>query len=524
MKLAPRTFQIFWDVHAWAGMVASLLLVLIFFMGAFALFFPELDAWAEGDGGAVDTATPPLNPLLAQLMRQSPALAAEQVAFMPGPAGLNASAGEGEARRWFRYAARDGRLEPTHSRLGSFLYELHYLGPIPNAIYLAGIASGALLLTLLTGLFVHLKDLIRHWFQVRSHRPARTWASDVHKVLGVFGLPYQILYAWTGLVLCLGFVTVEPVFRAAMFRGDRRAAAAARGPGAGAPTQASAVPDPTVNRQDDGSPDVDALLAGASRQVPGLRPTWIGLSHPREPQASIDVYGRVDGVLFGIANVVLRARDGAVLRSAGPAGASSYQRFEAWFFGLHYAHFGGVGVKLLYALLALGTAVVLVTGNIVWLERRDRARSRRGNRLLERLTIGWCTGLLVATAALFLANRLLPAPLVHRVALEQTCFWAVWALAVVAAGIWPSVRDAARGQLAAAALVFAVVPSLDVITRPARLKDAAHVGVNVALLAMALVCGAAVRAGWLRGRAPARGQPSGPPGPPAEPWPRTGEA
>jgi len=76
LQLAPRTFRIYWDAHAWVGVVTALLLHLIFFMGAFALFQRELDAWANParTGSAATTpaasvAPGSLGPLLAQLDR-----------------------------------------------------------------------------------------------------------------------------------------------------------------------------------------------------------------------------------------------------------------------------------------------------------------------------------------------------------------------------------------------------------------------------------------------------------------------
>src|SRR6185295_4635711 len=238
LKLASRTFQIYWDAHAWAGVVAALLLHVMFFMGAFALFVHELDAWANPTARAAParaasshaTATPlALQPLLEQLDREQPLMGKRRVGFVLQPTGLRAYwEARGEHHELY-YSAASGRLEPVRSELGSFLYSLHYLGPFPKGIYVAGLAALALLLALATGLFIHLGDLRRQWFQFRARRAARTWSSDLHKVLGVFGLPYQLLYAWTGAVLSLSFATVQPAFVATLFGGDAHAARAARG-------------------------------------------------------------------------------------------------------------------------------------------------------------------------------------------------------------------------------------------------------------------------------------------------------
>ncbi|MFY0579886.1 PepSY domain-containing protein [Cystobacter fuscus] len=47
MKLAPRTFRIQWDLHAWAGVIASLFLFVIFFCGVFSLFREDIEVWQE---------------------------------------------------------------------------------------------------------------------------------------------------------------------------------------------------------------------------------------------------------------------------------------------------------------------------------------------------------------------------------------------------------------------------------------------------------------------------------------------
>jgi uncharacterized iron-regulated membrane protein len=492
VKLAPRTFQIFWDAHAWAGVLASLLLYVMFFMGAFALFYPEINVWAEpGAAAPPPLARPRLQPLLEQLDREVGLAGAERVAFMREHTGLRASVSKQGDYTDFRYAPESGRLERTRSDLGSFLYTMHYLGPLPCGIWMAGLCSMALLLAIVSGLFVHAKDLIRQGFQFRPERVARTWTSDLHKVLGVFGLPYQLLYAWTGAVLCLGYLVVEPVFLQALFGGDTTARAVARGE----PAEASLQP---TGKRVTPLADVDALVAVAERRLLGSSANWIGIEHVADEASTVIVSGDVEGSAlehsalehsaFGSVEVVLRARDGAVLRAQGPAEASAYQRFDAWFHGLHYARFGGYAIKLLYALLALGTCAVIATGNVVWLERRDRRRAHVGNRILERLTTGVCAGVILATAAAFLGNRLLPANLPGRAVREQWVFWATGLPAVLVPLVWREPRRVAGVELLLAGVLLSLVVLLDVTLRPSTLNGPIHRGVLLGLALLGSAC------------------------------------
>jgi uncharacterized iron-regulated membrane protein len=481
VKLSARTYQIFWDAHAWAGVVASLLLYVMFFMGAFALFYPEIDVWAEpGPAAPPVLARPRLSPLLEQLAREHGVAGAERVVFKPERSGLSAYISKPGELTEFRYVAASGRLEPARSGLGSFLYSMHYLGPIPYGIWVAGFASMALFMALVSGLFIHIKDLSRQWFQFRPEQLVRTWTSDLHKVLGVFGLPYQLLYAWTGAVLCLGYLVVEPVFLQGVFAGNERARAEARGESA----EAAAPPTGKLLPR---LPDIDALVALAERRMPGANLSWVGLEHVSDEASTLSLYGDIEGGAFGSVDVVLRARDGALLSAHGPAEANAYQRFEAWFHGLHYARFGGYAIKLLYALLALATCAVIATGNLVWLERRDLTRAHVGNRILERLTTGVCAGVILATSATFLGNRLLPATLANRPAAEQWVFWSSALSAALLPLVWREPRRVAALELLLAGALWWLVALLDVTTRGS-LESPIHRGVLVGLSLLGALC------------------------------------
>jgi uncharacterized iron-regulated membrane protein len=491
MKLAPRTFQIYWDTHAWVGVVTALLLHVVFFMGAFALFHRELDHWAHAGATSAEQgrATPlSLQPLLERWDREEPLAGKRRVAFEPsGPNGLVAYWDARREHHEVRYSPVSGRLEPARSELGGFVYEMHYLGPLPNGVYVAGVAALGLLFALLTGLFLHWKDLARQWFQFRSERVTRTWSSDLHKVLGVFGLPYQLAYAWTGAVLSLSFATVQPALVETVFHGDASAARAARGDNI-------ELPEPT-GRQTGQLPDLDAALARARQELPGLEPTWIGIEYVGDEHSSVNIWGSLPGVPFSTANVLLRAADNTLI-AVTPAEGGAFARFEAWFFGLHYARFGGYGVKLLYALLAFASCAVIVSGNLVWLERRDARRAHWGNRLLERLTAGWCAGLVLATSALFLSNRALKQLLPVSTLGEQIAFWVVWAIAIAWA-LGGRARQSAGHQLLLAGAAFASSGLLDLVSGGWR--DPTRLGVDPALLLLGAAC---VASGARLSRAP----------------------
>jgi uncharacterized iron-regulated membrane protein len=481
VRLAPRTFQIWWDVHAWVGVIGALVLYLAFFMGALTLFNAEIDMWADPVSGGRPATAARLGPLVDQLVREEHAVGQDRMALMPERTGLRAYlVKRGQSVRAYRMSSETGRFEPLRSELGQFFFGLHYLAHVPGGVYLAGLAAMSLLLVAMTGLFIHLKNLARQWLRFRPARGLRPAATDAHKVLGLFGLPFQLLYGWTGALLAIGFVLVEPPFVASLFAGDVQAAAEARG------EPADDAPRPTGHLAP--LADIDQVVATARGAVPGLVPSFIGVDHVGDEASVIRVSGEVERGAFGTASVVVRARDGKLLHAYGPEQASSFQRFEAWFFGLHYARYGGYGLKLVSALLALLTCAVIVTGNLIWLERRDRKRARVSNRVLERLTVAVCAGLPAATAAMVAANRLLDADAASRIAHEKLVFWLAWAAAAVVAFAWRDGRRAGGGLLVIAGGLFALTPISDIARRPDWISCSVRRTIAVVLGMVALAC------------------------------------
>jgi hypothetical protein len=100
-------------------------------------------------------------------------------------------------------------------------------------------------------------------------------------------------------------------------------------------------------------------------------------------------------------------------------------------FDLHFANYGGFALRAVYALLSFFVCVVIVTGNVIWLERRDPSRARSGNRFLERATIGGVCATNLATAVYFFVNRVLPEVIAERATLEFRIFLGAWSVGIL---------------------------------------------------------------------------------------------
>jgi len=105
---------------------------------------------------------------------------------------------------------------------------------------------------------------------------------------------------------------------------------------------------------------------------------------------------------------------------------------------------------------------------VIWLGKRQLKHAKTGVmpfelRLVEVLNIASMSGLLIAIAAFFWANRLLPVSLAERSDWEVQTFFIAWGLSLLHA----IVRRGRQGwveQLSVGALLFATVPLLNAIT------------------------------------------------------------
>ena len=481
MKLTPRTFRIQWDVHAWAGVVASLFLFVIFFCGVFSLFREDLEIWQEPafHTAPPGEAAPSFDALLAQVAaREKPPLGTH-VSFLTHEETRLVTAylfePSGVRELWLDPVSGAGHT--ARSRLASELYWMHFFYRVPWGMELSGLLAVALLVTLVTGLVIHLKDLRRQWWSFRPALKARFSASDAHKVLGVFGLPFTAVIGWSGAVLCLSALLAQG-FTATVFRGDAARVAALRG--YGQPVREEA-------KRAAGMLPLDTLVERARTAVPGATgtPRYVDLQLRGDANAWVGVYFQLEP-LGADHYALLDAVSGETLATSASYRTPSFT-FERVLFDLHYAHYGGALVKVLYALLALAVCAVLLTGNLIWLERRDAGRTHRGNRLLERLTVGVCAGLVLGCAVYFAGNRVLPETLARRADWEFGLCLGAWGLSALGA-LAVSPRRAARGLLGAAAVLFAGVVVSDVVFQDAHLFTALARGLPPVFVSEVLLC------------------------------------
>ena len=492
-KLSRHAFTRFWDLHAWSGVLGGLVLHVMFLAGAITLFHEQLEVWQDpyAQRAAPEAKlAPALTQALASLDTPPRALWIEPPSDGLGTPKVSYQAESGEWTSAWVDAER-GVLVPERERLAGFLYSIHFLWH--DAIgewlyYVAGMLAALFLLAIVTGVLIHSKDLARQFHQFRPEKSKRVLFSDMHKVLGVMGLPFQLLYAYTGALIVLGPLLLKG-FVGPVFGGDeQRAELFAEGHVH--PTEAK--PGAPVDVL-----STDELVERVRRLRPDADFRGYEVAHPGRVNGLFEAWGKDHGTPALGTMVRLQATDGTVLDDGKASGGVSGSA-RRWIQGLHYADFGGLPLRFAFFVLALASCATILTGNWVWLARRESREPSTGNRVLSRLTTGIGAGAVVAVAALFLASRLFPLDLSHRGTWEELVFVGTLALCVVWVLLAKDERDLAWQLVGLAGALFLPVPFLAANFSRAGLFGAGPrlapvVGVDLALLTVGLAsCTAAL--------------------------------
>lgn len=348
-----RTFFVW---HSWIGLTAGLLLFVVCWSGTVAVFAQELD-W------------------LADERLRAPA--AEQVAWqaieenvqeaLPGWRILSISAPTAPgfasevwiadpADVWHRTWADPGTGEvlgtTSYFNVQRFFRSFHMslfidawrIWGIPFGYFLVGLLAFVLAASLITSLIFY-KRFWRGFFKLQTHRGAKVFWSDLHKLVGLWGLWFAVLMAVTGVWYLAEWKV----------------------------TSGALVPDPpaaagSVTR----TLPLTELVAAAERAYPALE---IGDVVLEQMDAGLfEVHGQ-DGAWLTRnrgARVWLDARDGRTIAIRRAAELRPLHRWIDMADPLHFGNFAGLWSKAAWFVFGVGLSGLCLTGAYLQVKRQQR--------------------------------------------------------------------------------------------------------------------------------------------------------
>lgn len=477
-------------VHTWMGVTFSTLLFLVFFMGTLSVFDQEIDRWMLPQTRLTPAASFSVDRQILPLLQ----------ALAP------------EARQWsilypserspvVRIAWREGKtfvsrlIDPDRGEVlpeaGSwggtgFFFPFHYSFHIKwmdLGYWLLAIVGIGMLALLVSGVIVHRK-IFTDFFTFRPDKSRHRATLDVHNICGVLILPFHFLITLSGLIIFFS-IYFKPALPL-VFGGD-------------APKAAQEIFD-QFDRPPAKVPgtlgSVDAMVAEAQRAWGGGNVRVVSIAHPQDRNAVVQVQRRPDDqVAYATATVAFDGASGQLLYAQKAAPVAGVQKF---FSGLHMIPFSHWGIRWLYFVMGLGGCVLIATGLLLWVDKREvrqRKEGRRSHRVVNGLACAGTLGVIVATLAMLVANRLLPS-MENRQMVEAAAYFAVWILSLLHA-TWRSraplsrrawfEQAAAIGVLALLAVILNALTTGDNLYRSVLDGKWAIAGIDSVLLATALL-------------------------------------
>lgn len=453
-------------LHTWFGLALGFVLMACFFFGALSVFDREIDRWAIPETRYAPQPMPSFDKVLLPIFRaiepsEDSYAEAQQEVEGSLPPREQMVAGEFGAYTTHRdpvlgmFASFDvpnkpkdpdvdhvhvfgnATIDPRSGALissdkleigSNFFYPMHYslhLHWQDLGYWIVGLAALMMLVALVTGVIMHRK-IFRELFTFRPHKQAQRSVLDLHNLTGVVALPFHFFFAFTGLVI---FASLYLPVTGPMFKEQAEAHEKLEEVRTGLPHDPAGVAAPLAS--------VDAMVREAQRRWDerGMRGEvgYLTVTHLGDANGYVSVYrAGTDRVALTGQGIHFRASTGDVIREDPQP--TTVGGINDWLTGLHLQHFRHWLLRWLYVLGGLAGCVCIATGFIFFIEKRKKQHAKPGvggARLVEALAVTTVTGMVIATLAILVGNRLLPAELPQRDYWEEATFWSAWLLAML---------------------------------------------------------------------------------------------
>lgn len=408
-----------YTLHSWLGVLSGVLMFVICFTGAVSVFGHEdLRKWANPDIRGHYLADPQVvEKLTADAATRVPEEYRDRVQInLPGTyykdlvlvfeSELKAEDGSGPLGYMLRYnmetqellsgtegVVRELYQQSFYSNAADYIVGFHtdlHLGK-PGLI-LTGTLGLLLLASVVTGVVVHRK-ILAQLFTFRPQKSFSLMLNDGHKQLGVWGVLFHGVIGFTGAFLGLATVILLPAAAYVSFGGDQDKL-----------VETFLTEEQPVLSQEYHATPVAHIIAD-SRMGGEQVVNFINVRGYND--ANSITYVRVEDTEAMARGETRRYDSGEFTSQTG-----NFSRLDGasgalleLLFPLHFGNFGGVLVKALWTLLGLTTALLPLSGMMLWVERGMNASNPRFSKKtydrFNRILLGSCGGVVLSCVAVF---------------------------------------------------------------------------------------------------------------------------
>lgn len=374
-SIDKKNQNLLWKIHHWAGLYTGIVIGILCFTGAIAVFIPEIDLVIQKNYYSVSStlpvpgALPKIDSAMAQIKRDYPKMSGLLIDMPEKPGQIatfnfqvkGKNKAENKTYSLFVDPVKDKVLSnrDRQNSLANYLRQIHvrlYEGFWGRQ--LVGLAGVAFIVLTITGFMIYGNFMKKQPYPKIRKKNARILMADWHKILGISALAFNFVIAcsgaWLGLQpkLMQWFNIKAPNDFEAKIVMDKKADAQ------------TAV-------------QWDQVFKVAKHEFPDLKPGYVRASE--DGTATIEVHGSIEGQIYekNINSIVLSKTSYKPLFKCDIRERSFRDKFYSVQEALHFGDFGGMGLKILYTVLGLTSAFLSISGFVVYLYRTEKKEKRK---------------------------------------------------------------------------------------------------------------------------------------------------
>ena len=422
--MSNRIYNILFHTHTVSGLLISVGLYVIFFAGSFAFFKDEIISWErnepiqEADFGSMD-----IDAMITSLDQKYDTYGrdisfhkydeAKRISVNISASKDTTTTEEAKGRRGdFFYINTDTHQTYDYAgnyTIGEFLYRLHFLAQLNlygrSGYLIAGIISFFFLFAIVTGVIVHWNKIISNFYVFRPKEKFKNIWTDAHTALGIIGLPYQFVFAVTGVFFIVGATVMAPPVASIMYDGDTEKMYDDFGYGN--------TEYPMAMLEKASPTDINSFVEKAKSYWPEFNIRSIDLYNYGDANMHVGISGSpaFSAKFMGEGELVFNASTGEIVHEKNPFNNTSYADGALGVITrLHFGDFGGRSLKVVYFILGIISCFVIITGILIWLVARDKKhiaeKKRKFNAWVGWIFLAICLTMYPVTAFTFLGVKL----------------------------------------------------------------------------------------------------------------------
>lgn len=413
-------------LHTWSGLILGSILFAVFWMGSLTVFDREIDRWMMPESRL--QFVPDQFSLEAVVAKFIPQESSRwQVVFPTSRspvAGVYYLIDEGYERVDVDPNTLSS-LAVTETMAGTgFIFRFHYSLHIrwnEVGLWIVGLAAMSMLVLLVSGVIIH-KKIFSDFFTFRPKKKLARSSLDLHNISGVLALPFHFAITLSGLIIYIA-IYFAPVIDRTYGEHTNTFLQDSAGIWQREPAHTPAGPLSSL----------DSMIEQSSDIWGGSSIVYVRGWNLDDSNGTIEVRRtRLDDVSLNFDWISFDADSGELIDQHTAKPVTAAQR---WITGFHFIQFDHWALRWLFFVLGIAGCVLIATGFLVWLGTRRKTHKTAGFQTVESLTVASVTGIIIATLAFFIGNRLLPVDAnwlgIIRSDIEQWIFFLAWAGAFI---------------------------------------------------------------------------------------------